>query len=89
MAGKLVAVAALACAAACATPASAAPPTVEMTWMSIANWYFKIGDKRIVMDGYITRVPESLFIAVVGVPEGHVHVHQGAVRRRPAGDHAR
>ena len=34
-----------------------------MTWMSIANWYFKIGDKRIVMDGYITRVPQSLFIA--------------------------
>jgi hypothetical protein len=34
-----------------------------MTWMSIANWYFKIGDKRIVMDGYITRVPESLFVA--------------------------
>src|SRR6478752_7251779 len=63
MAGKLVAVTALACAAACATPASAAPPTVEMTWMSIANWYFKIGDKRIVMDGYITRVPENLFIA--------------------------
>ena len=31
--------------------------------MSIANRYFKIGEKRIVMDGYITRVPESLFIA--------------------------
>ena len=45
-----------------AAPAAAAPPTVEMTWMSIANWYFKIGDKRIVMDGYITRVPENLFI---------------------------
>jgi L-ascorbate metabolism protein UlaG (beta-lactamase superfamily) len=50
-------------AAACAVPAAAAPPSVEMTWMSIANWYFKIGDKRIVMDGYITRVPQSLFIA--------------------------
>ena len=23
---------------ACASPAHAAPPTVEMTWMSIANW---------------------------------------------------
>ena len=57
-----VAAAALACAA-IATPAAASPPTVEMTWMSIANWYFKIGEKRIVMDGYITRVPESLFIA--------------------------
>jgi L-ascorbate metabolism protein UlaG (beta-lactamase superfamily) len=45
-----------------ASTAFAAPPTVEMTWMSIANWYFKIGDKRIVMDGYITRVPENLFV---------------------------
>jgi L-ascorbate metabolism protein UlaG (beta-lactamase superfamily) len=59
----------LATAAACAlaalstAPASAAPPSVEMTWMSIANWYFRIGDTRIVMDGYITRVPESLFVA--------------------------
>lgn len=42
---------------------NAAPPSVEMTWMSIANWYFKIGDKRIVMDGYISRLPESLFTA--------------------------
>ena len=66
MSGRLVAVAALACAAAIAAPASAAPPTVEMTWMSIANWYFKIGDKRIVMDGYITRVPENLFVASSG-----------------------
>jgi len=55
--------AAAALALACAVPAAAAPPTVEMTWMSIANWYFKIGDKRIVMDGYISRVPESLFVA--------------------------
>jgi len=54
---------ALACvfAGACAAPVQAAPPTVEMTWMSIANWYFKIGDQRIVMDGYITRLPEALF----------------------------
>ena len=43
--------------------ARAAPPTVEMTWLSIANWYFKIGDERILMDGYITRVPESEFTA--------------------------
>jgi len=56
------AAAALVLSAACAMPALAAPPSVEMTWMSIANWYFRIGDKRIVMDGYITRVPENLFI---------------------------
>ncbi len=62
MTRRFAAAALIACAA-IAAPASAAPPTVEMTWMSIANWYFKIGDKRIVMDGYITRVPESLFVA--------------------------
>ena len=59
---RLIATFALAFAAG-AAPAIAAPPTVEMTWMSIANWYFKIGDTRIVMDGYVTRVPESLFVA--------------------------
>ena len=48
-------------AAVLAPAASAAPPTVEMTWMSIANWYLKVGDKRIVMDGYISRLPATLF----------------------------
>jgi hypothetical protein len=38
-----------------------APNAVEMTWMSIANWYFKVGDLRIVMDGYISRVPGAPF----------------------------
>ena len=51
-----------------ATAARAAPPTVEMTWMSIANWYFKIGERRIVMDGYITRVPEAQFTPAPGFP---------------------
>src|SRR5690348_11997415 len=37
------------------------PVSVEMTWFSIANWYFKIGELAIMMDGYITRVPKSLF----------------------------
>src|SRR3954464_5287185 len=60
---KLAGAALLSLSTLCTAPASAAPPTVEMTWMSIANWYFKIGDKRIVMDGYISRLPESLFIA--------------------------
>ena len=41
--------------------AAASPASIEMTWMSIANWYFKIGDKRIVMDGYISRLPQDLF----------------------------
>jgi len=44
-----------------AAPARAADAEVEMTWMSIANWYFKIGDTRIVLDGYITRIPGPPF----------------------------
>jgi hypothetical protein len=59
---RRLAAATIALAAACAAPALAATPTVEMTWMSIANWYFKIGETRIVMDGYVTRVPENLFM---------------------------
>jgi len=46
-----------------ALPARAAPHEVELTWMSIANWYFKFDDLRIVMDGYITRVPQKVFVA--------------------------
>ena len=41
--------------------AFASPARVEMTWMSVANWYFRIGDKRIMMDAYITRVPGPPF----------------------------
>ena len=45
-----------------ALPVRAADATrVEMTWMSIANWYFQVGDKRIMMDAYITRVPGPPF----------------------------
>jgi L-ascorbate metabolism protein UlaG (beta-lactamase superfamily) len=66
---RLLSCAVLAVSMAGALPAVAAPPTVEMTWMSIANWYFKIGDKRIVMDGYITRVPENLFVPSTVFPK--------------------
>jgi L-ascorbate metabolism protein UlaG (beta-lactamase superfamily) len=45
-----------------AAPACAADaPAIELTWMSIANWYIKIGDLRIVLDGYITRIPGAPF----------------------------
>src|SRR6476620_2074478 len=63
MRSRFALLATFAIAATCSTPAAGAPPTIEMTWMSIANWYFKVGDKRILMDGYVTRVPESLFVA--------------------------
>jgi hypothetical protein len=47
---------------------AAGPHEVELTWMSIANWYFKFGDLRIVMDGYITRVPQRVFVPAPGFP---------------------
>ncbi len=36
-------------------------PEVKLTWMSIANWFFEVGDLRIIMDGYFTRVPGPPF----------------------------
>ncbi len=44
-------------------------PSAELTWMSIANWYFNVGGVRIVMDGYITRLPgPPFFFAPAGDP---------------------
>jgi hypothetical protein len=43
------------------TSAQAAPDHVDITWMSITNMHFAIGDQRIVADGYITRLPQELF----------------------------
>lgn len=58
--------------------AAAAPVSVEMTWMSIANWYFHIGDKRIVMDAYITRVPgPPFFVAPAAYPNDLYAYTQG------------
>jgi hypothetical protein len=61
--------AALALAATLSAAASAAGTSVEMTWMSIANWYFVIGDKRVMMDAYITRVPEANFYPPPALPK--------------------
>jgi hypothetical protein len=43
-------------------------PRVELTWMSIANWEINTGAKRIWMDAYFTRVPQSIFFAPPGLP---------------------
>ena len=57
----------------------AAAASVEMTWMSIANWYFKIGDTRIMMDAYITRVPAPpFFYAPPGYPDDQYAYTKGA-----------
>ena len=53
---------------ACATSALAQPSKVELTWMSIANWDMKINGKRILMDAYISRLPNALFVPAPGFP---------------------
>ncbi|HVY22455.1 MAG TPA: hypothetical protein VG962_03805 [Steroidobacteraceae bacterium] len=40
---------------------AATPDHVDLTWMSITNMYFEVGDQRILADGYFTRLPESNF----------------------------
>ena len=52
--------------ATCAS-AHAAPDHVDLTWMSIANMHFSVGDRQIVADGYITRLPENLFFGGGGL----------------------
>jgi hypothetical protein len=52
--------------AACSS-AHAAPDHVDITWMSIANMHFGVGDRQILADGYITRLPEDLFFGGGGL----------------------
>src|SRR4051812_10390225 len=69
MSRRWIAAAAMLVSSTLTAPSFAAPVSVEMTWMSIANWYFKIGDKRIMMDAYITRIPgPPFFYPPPGVP---------------------
>jgi len=45
-----------------ATPATSPPIThVDLSWLSITNVYFQIGSLDVLLDGYITRIPESAF----------------------------
>jgi hypothetical protein len=49
------------CTALCATGAAHAADHVDITWMSITNMLFDFGGERVLADGYITRLPESIF----------------------------
>ena len=40
---------------------AAGPSYVDMTWMSISNVYHELGSVRVLIDGYITRLPQSAF----------------------------
>ncbi len=42
-------------------PLARAADHVDITWMSITNLYLDFGRPRIVVDGYITRLPQDLF----------------------------
>src|ERR1700754_728278 len=54
--------AATAAALAAPVPASAGGhDSIDLVWASMANWLIRIGPVRILMDGYFTRLPESLF----------------------------
>ncbi|NUZ06891.1 MBL fold metallo-hydrolase [Piscinibacter koreensis] len=38
-----------------------APADVRMTWFGVSNWTLKIGDLNILIDGYMTRIPQNYF----------------------------
>jgi feruloyl esterase len=40
---------------------AAGPDHVDITWMSISNLYYEFGSTGVITDGYISRVPRSLF----------------------------
>jgi len=51
---------------------AAAPDHVDLTWMSITNMYFEVGEKRILADGYFTRIPQENFFGGGG---GYKNTH--------------
>src|SRR3954469_14303713 len=62
LAGSAAATAAVAAPLARSTSAAADAHTgIELVWASMANWLLRIGGVDILMDGYFTRLPESLF----------------------------
>ena len=54
-------VVALLAAASISQAMAASPAHVDITWMSIANIHCELGPLRILIDGYISRIPEREF----------------------------
>jgi hypothetical protein len=44
-----------------ALPQRLGPDHVDITWMSISNMFYEIGPLGVIIDGYITRIPQSEF----------------------------
>jgi L-ascorbate metabolism protein UlaG (beta-lactamase superfamily) len=55
------------CAALCVAGAAHAADHVDITWMSITNVLFDFGATHVLADGYITRLPQSIFSGGGGV----------------------
>ncbi|MEO6079667.1 MAG: hypothetical protein ABIQ86_07815 [Steroidobacteraceae bacterium] len=45
----------------CTGCAHTIPDHVDITWLSIANMHFAVGEQQVLADGYITRLPANLF----------------------------
>lgn len=41
--------------------ASRGPHVIRLSWLSIANWLIEVGSTRVLIDGYITRLPGPPF----------------------------
>lgn len=55
------------------------PSFVDLTWMSMANMHYQIGDTGIVTDGYFTRIPREDFYGGGGGLERTHAAHQPEV----------
>jgi hypothetical protein len=42
-------------------PSGEAPRAIRMTYFGISNWTFQIGKLNILMDGYMSRIPQDYF----------------------------
>jgi hypothetical protein len=60
---------AYACACSSAAPAAArastggSVPALDVTWLSVTNLHLRVGALGILVDGYLSRVPQSTFLA--------------------------
>jgi hypothetical protein len=58
-----------------------APESILLTWMSVTNWLFEVGDTRIVTDGYLTRISPESFSEPSFATTMPSHPDEPAIRR--------